>query len=622
MRRSEFANLPKLVLETPDGEIHVDDYPAIAHAYAEGCANGSLNVCRMIKLAAQRYLRMLDMAAKPRNEFYFSPEHVIDYCMTAEKLKHVESGMWELTQRNPDGTVNPHIVLEPWQIWIESAIQGFRRKPYGDRLVTTALEVIPRKNAKSLKIAVAAIFDLCFSGQTNPQVTIAASNAKQADRVFSPITAFIDNDKDLVEKTKVHYTQDYIKVPGVAEGNGIIKLTSKGEKQDGLNPSLAIFEEGHAGAASVWRVVDSAFGARPNGLRRMITTAGYRPEGPAYELIQEAERILTGAEEEFSFFAAIYTLDKEDYIDKETKAIDWNKLFNNDDLLEKANPMYGISLDPTKIKEARSNARRRADLRGEFARTRFNIWTASGSTLIAPEDWAACQQKYEVVDFIGQRCWMGVDLATVLDMCAVVLIFEIGEMLAVFAKFFLPEDSPTALDPDMADQFLAWADSGALTLTPGSLADHDRVREEVEALNAVFKPEIIACDPYQAHNTVRHLWAEDRPVMVYPNSARTMTGPTDDILGRIVARTLMHDGNPILTWHAHNVYGERRGNGSIMPRKEKPDSKRKIDGFVAMVMANGCRLLPDQAKAPDGSEEKSSSAYASGKNIIGLDQPQ
>jgi phage terminase large subunit-like protein len=106
--------------------------------------------------------------------------------------------------------------------------------------------------------------------------------------------------------------------------------------------------------------------------------------------------------------------------------------------------------------------------------------------------------------------------------------------------------------------------------------------------------------------------------MVYPNSARTMTGPTDDILGRIVARTIMHDGNPILTWNAHNVYGERRGNGSIMPRKEKPDSKRKIDGFVALVMADGCRMLPDHAKAPSEGEQKGKSAYESGKNIIGL----
>lgn len=619
MRRSEFANLPKLVLETPDGEIAVDDYPAIAKAYATACADGTLNVCKWIKLAAKRYLRMLDMAADPKNDFYFSPEHVVDYCMTAEKLKHVESGLWELTQKNPDGSVNKHIILEPWQIWTESAIQGFRSKPYGTRLVTTALEVTPRKNAKTLKIAIAAIYDLCFSGTTNPQITIAASNAKQADRVFSPITAFIDNDKDLVEKTKAHYTQDYISVPGVADGNGIIKLTSKGEKQDGLNPSLAIFEEGHAGAASVWKVVDSAFGARPNGLRRMITTAGYRPEGPAYELIQDAERILGGSEEEYSFFAAIYTLDKDDYIDKETKAIDWNKLFDDDSLLEKANPMYGISLDPVKIKEARSNARRRADLRGEFARTRFNIWTSSGTSLVSPEEWAACLQQYNVSDFIGLPCWMGVDLATVLDMCAIVLIFEVGLNIAVYAKFFLPQDSPTAIDPDMADQFLAWKEQGFLTLTEGPLADHDRVREEVEALDSVFHPQAIACDPYQAHNTVRHLWAEGRPVVVYPNSARTMTGPTDDILGRIVARTIMHDGNPILTWHAHNVYGERRGNGSIMPRKENPDSKRKIDSFVAMVMANGCRMVPDNAKPPSEAEQNGKSAYASGKNIIGLE---
>src|SRR3546814_10916536 len=75
----------------------------------------------------------------------------------------------------------------------------------------------------------------------------------------------------------------------VTRGEGkIFKLSSQGERLDGLNPSLALFEEGHAGAASVYKVVDSAFGARPNAPRRVITTAGYRAEGPAFDLLKQA----------------------------------------------------------------------------------------------------------------------------------------------------------------------------------------------------------------------------------------------------------------------------------------------------------------------------------------------
>lgn len=628
MRRSDFAALDPLVLEIDGQETEVPDYPTIAVAYAKAAADGKFNVCRWIKLAAKRYLRMLEMAEDPRNEFIYSPEHVVDYCAFLEKLRHFESGLWELSQIGPDGRPDPSYILEPWQIWIESAIHGFRRRITGERLVSTALEVVPRKNAKSQRAAGAALYDLCCSGQIGPEIPIGASSAKQADEtLFGDLIKIVGNEPELVEKFGLRTTKDDIRT----DDGRIFKLTSLGERQDGLNPSLALFEEGHAGAASVYKVIDSAFGARPNALRRMITTAGYRPEGPGYELQREVQQILEGKErgEDYTIFGAIYTLDEEDYRDPETKAIDWDRLFSDDSLLEKSNPMFGISLDPLKIKGDRDKARRRPDLRGEFARTRFNIWTGAGASLIELAAWNACKKVMSIDDFIGQgyRCWIGVDLAQVLDMCAVATIFEVPEAvgiqsaLAVFVKYFLPEGSPTALDPDMHDQFVAWAEEGWLTLTEGPLADHERVREEVEAQCEVFHPEVIACDPAQAHNTVKYLWDGNRPVLVYPNNQNTMTAPTDDILGRIVAGTIWHDGNPVLAWNAANVHGDRRGNGKILPRKESENSKRKIDGFVAICMANGCRLQPQEAKTPSGEEKKVVDPLIARGSMIGYGDP-
>ncbi|WP_269581965.1 terminase large subunit [Roseibium sp. Sym1] len=568
-------------------------------------------------LAAERYLHMLEMAKDPENDFYYSPEHVVDYCDFAERLQHFESGTWELTQKDEDGNPDPSIILEPWQIWVESAIQGFRRRFTGERLVTTAIEVIPRKSAKSLKATIAALFDLCCSGQVAPQIPIAAASAKQADdTLFGDIKAMVENDEDLAAEYGLETTKDEVRC-----GSGtIFKLTSLGERQDGLNPSLALFEEGHAGAASVYKVVDSAFGARPNALRRMITTAGYRPEGPGYELLLDATRVLEGTEEDYSLFAAIYTLDKEDYLDPDTSAILWEKLFTDEDLLIKANPMYGISLDPIKIKTSLKVAKRRLDLRGEAARTRFNIWTGSGTSLIDLSNWQSCKRDICLEDFIGQKCWIGVDLAQKTDMCSIALVFELpGDRIAVFAKYFLPEDSETVSHPELFDQIEIWREGGWLELTEGPLADHDRVREEVEAYCEVFDVQVIACDPAQAHNTVKQLWDGHKPVMVYPNRADTMTPPTDDVLGRIIAKTIWHDGNPVLAWNAQNVYGERKGNGSIMPRKEKDHSPRKIDGFVALCFANGCRLEPDFAKDPSKDDAGKDDPYLT-RGILGYEE--
>jgi phage terminase large subunit-like protein len=596
----------------------VPDYPAIARGYAEAVVSGRVLACKLIRLACERYLRMLKLAEDPANPFYFSEEHVVDYCRFLERLEHIESGIWERTQRDQDGTLKRNNILDPSQIWIEAAIQGFRNRLTHERVVTRALEEIPRKNAKSFRLAAAALYDLCCSGQIGPQITIAANSGKQADdTIFGVLLKIVGHEEDLVSQYKIETTKDEIRC-----GDGrIFKLTSQGERQDGLNPSLAIFEEGHAGAAGVYKVVNSAFGARPNALLRMITTAGYRAEGPGWELLQDAKRILLGQQEDYSFFAAIYTLDEEDYQNPETKAIDWTRLFTRDELLVKANPMYGVSLDPIKIAGARDEARRRPDLRAEFARTRFNIWTNSGASLIQTDAWAACRRKLRLEDMIGMKCWMGLDLASSLDMCSIGLLFELpNDILAVFAKYFLPEGSPTATDPDLADLLTAWAEpdqGGWLTLTPGVMADHDLIRGEVDAYCDVFDIQVIACDPYQAHNTVKHLWDGNRPVVVYPNSEKTMTAPTDDLTGRVVAQKVWHDGNPVLAWNAGNVHGDRRPNGKILPRKDVPNSKRKIDGFVALCFADGCRLQPGEAKDPNRDEPKQS-AYESNR-VVGLD---
>ena len=55
---------------------------------------------------------------------------------------------------------------------------------------------------------------------------------------------------------------------------------------------------------------------------------------------------------------------------------------------------------------------------------------------------------------------------------------------------------------------------------------------------------------------------------------------------------LRHDGNAVMTWMVGNAFVERRVNGSILPKKETPNSPNKIDGVDAMINATAPMLLP------------------------------
>ena len=621
LHRSDCDHIDPLVLINSDTgeEEEVPDYPAIARYYAEAVATKRLPTNKFLVLAAQRYLRMLEMAEDETCDFMFSAEHVVDFCRFGERLRHFEGGNWEARQVDEEGYPDPRIILEPFEIWIESAAQGFRRRTDGRRYVTTVAEIVPRKSSKSLRATRAALYDLCCSGVKGAEIPIAATTAEQAEKtLFGDIKKMVNADDELREHFKLNVTKNEVRGPN----GSIFPLSGQGDRLDGLNPSLALFDEAHSSSSLVYKVVSSAFGARPGQQKRIISTAGQRPEGPAFELIQQAKMVLEGGVENYTFFAAIWTLDPEDYQHPETKLILWDKLLRDDRLIMKCNPMYGVALDEASIRDMVTSGHLLSPTdRGEIARTRFNIWSAAGQTLIDPSQWAACyERKLDLSSFLGQKCWIGVDLAQYHDMCAVILEFEMpNDCLALFGEFYLPEESPTAINPDIVDYISQWSDEGHLHLTEGPMADHDLVRSHIEQFCEIFDVQVIACDPHQAHNTVKHLWDGNKPVMVYPNNAKTMTAPTDDLLARISTRRLVHDGNPVLSWHIQNVHGDRSPNGQILPRKDKKDSHRKIDGFVAMAFANGCRMDTGEAKPAGEAQGVNSDPYFH-RGIIGFDQ--
>lgn len=573
--------------------IETPDYPAIARGYAEACVSGKIAVCRWVRMAAKRFLKMLALAEKPGNPFYFSAAHACDYCSFLEKLEHVEDGRWQFTQVREDGSVDRSIVLEPWQIFVECAIQGFRKRATHERLVVRAFLMVPRKNAKTLLSAGAGLFDLFFAGNMKPQVVITASNEAQCDLVFKPMRTMLGALPEISEQITFKSTSGYIKN---FDNNGeITKLSSMGEKNDGLNPSLAILEELHAQKGGMYRVIRSAVDARPSALLRMITTAGVNAQGDAYEIQQEMEQILldsdAGKDEDFTVFACIYTLDREDYMDAAGNLLQ-DRLLSDLRLVAKANPMFGIGLDPDKILAQMAEARRTASKRGEFFRTRYNIWTNQGHALIEMTAWAQCAKPIELHDFAGQRCWLGGDLAIYHDMAALGLIFEVEDKIVLFAKHYLPEQAEIVTSPSLHGSIAAWRESGHLTVTPGYTMDMEIVERDIVLFHEVFNVALTGIDPQYATQLMHALEGRGIATIKYTKNARNFTAPTDDLVGRIHGGKVIHDGNPVLGWNMSNVIATRGVNDSLLPKKPGGNSERKIDGFDAVTIANGLRLDP------------------------------
>lgn len=595
LRRAEFDHLPPVEIE---GRKYVD-YISIGLAYARAVVDGREPCCSYVRKACRRTLTMLERAQNPKEKFYFSPEHVIDACNFYEELPQIEDGMWE----------KPTYVLEPHVCWEFMHIHGFRRRTNDERLTARAYIEEPRKNWKSGRAAAVCLYELTCSGQLAPQVLIGAASEKQADRVYKPLRAHVDGIEEgnsphiqfinevaaeLREQFKLESNNTRISCG--MNGGFAQRVSSVGEREDGWNPLLILLEELHAQDRDVYEVLRSAFGAKTSALMYMITTAGRMASGLAWDLRKEAIDIIEGRQEDDTYFAAIYTIDPEDMealkdIGKDTALLRR--------IVMKANPMWGVSIDPDKILDACREALRSPQMWAEFQRTRLNIWGRSANALVSIEAWEKCQNPDLTMEDCKQfPLWLGVDLASRNDMAALGAVFELPrDVLAVFAEYWIPELSPAFESPKRSGLYRSWVDKGWLVPTPGGLVDFDAIEARVFQLrDEGYDIRGVLCDDMQANQLVNHFIRGGLPSWVFKKNEMNATAATDDLTSRVPTRQVISNNNPILEWNMVNVVGWRSTRGGILPKKHNENSEEKIDGFDAVMQANAGRVLEKESK--------------------------
>lgn len=553
-------------------EMEFTDYAEIARLFCEAISVGQVPACRYVIQAAKRYLNMLRKAASGKAPYVFSPAHAADYLSFFESLPFVEDN-WRGVASAP---------AEPWWIWVGCATYGFRSRQTGARWTSETYIEVPRKHYKSGGAASIGLYDL-LNGTLAPSILIAARKEEQANKVFNPMKRWSETQTDLIDEFKIECTLKRIRCG--FNGGEVVKLSSMGKREDGWNPTTAILEEAHAQDPSVYEVIDSARGARAGQLIFQIGTAGHSPSGHGFSIRQKAVDMLGGKFEDEKFFGLIYTVDEEDLEDLD-------RLLTDERLIAKANPMLGVSLDPEEIRRAAQNAWFIPSKRAEFLRTRFNVWANATKGLVDPVAYDRCKADIDISQFIGARCWIGIDMSVYHDMAAAVLIFEVGDSIAMFAKMYLPEGSHVVQSPSLHGAVVAWREGGYLTVFPGAMIDEDSILADLIAFGEVFQVDVFAFDPAYSLHLMKSMNDRGFPVVSFKVNSKTMALPSEDLVGRIAGGRLLHDGNPCLAWNFMNACGDRRRDGTVLPTKDREGSERKMDAFAAACYANGVRLDP------------------------------
>lgn len=545
------------------------DYVQIAHQYCLDVIYDRILTCEWVKKAVKRQLDDLENL----KQFHFDETAANRVCKFIECLTHVKGNL-----------AGQRIHLEPWQVFILTTVFGWKTQDGRRRFRRVYIEV-PRGNGKSCLSSGVALYCLCADKEPGAEIYSFATTRDQAKIVFGDAKRMAEMNKDLRSAFGLEVLANALYLPNA--GSTFQPRSAEGSTLDGLNTHLAVIDELHAHKTrAVYDVVETSLGKRLNSLMWVITTAGFDKTGICYEVRSMVTKVLSGAVSDETQFGIIYSIDKDD---------DWT----TEEALEKANPNWNISVRPEVVGSLQRKAMAMSSAANNFLTKHLNVWVNADSAWMDMRRWDECaDHSLSLDEFEGQPCFIGLDLASKIDICAKVLVFPRVEddektHYYVFPQFWLPR---RAVENAKNSQYSGWERQELLNVSEGEVTDFRSVKESIIEDCSRFDVQEVDFDPWQAAQLSKELEDEGVLMVEVRQTVLNMSDPMKSLQAAVYDRTLHHDGGPVLTWMMSNVIAHTDAKDNIYPRKEFPENK--IDGVVALIMAIN-RAQSGQREATD-----------------------
>lgn len=489
-----------------------------------------------------------------------------------QALTHVQ-GIW----------AGKPFILMPWQRDIIRTIFGTLNLD-GTRQYRTVYIEIPRKSGKTEISAAIALYLLFCDGEIGAEIYCAAADRDQASLVFLRAAQMVRQSQTLSNVAKIIDSTKRIIFP--KHGSFLRAIPADVPGSHGFNAHGIIFDELHVQPnRDLWDTLKKSTGTRRQPLIVAITTAGFDRESICWELHEYGRQIIAGTIEDPTFFACIYGAPEDaDWLDEDVWYACNPALVHDDEELVVGGPFRGIE-------EMRAEARQAKHMptaQNDFRRYYLDQWNQQSTRWIDMALWDANDTgEVDEVALAGRKCYGGLDLATVRDMTAWVMLFprdDDPDHVDVLPRFWCPEARLYAEDNRYRDQYQAWAQEGFLKTSPGKSIDYKWVASQIiEDAHTYYLVDLNIDRLFQGYQVGTELAEEGLQVFGMGQGFLSFAVPMREFEGRLLAHKINHGGNPILRWMADNVVVKTDPAGNIKPDKAK--SQGKIDGIVALVMA-------------------------------------
>lgn len=467
-----------------------------------------------------------------------------------------------------------------WQQFIVGSIFGWKTEDGFRRFRTVYVETA-KGSGKSPLAAGVGLYGMMADGEPGAEIYAAATKKDQAMILFRDAVSMVNNSPDL--RSRITQSGRGLAVWSLAwvEKRSFFRPISSDDGQSGPRPHMSLLDEIHEHKdAYVVEMLKAGQKSRRQPMMFGITNSGTDKRTVCWDYHDYGAKVSAGQIRDESFFAYICAMDAGD------------DPFKSEKCWEKANPSLKYGL-PTKkyLREQVLQAQGMPSKESVVRRLNFCQWVEAKNPWISSEAWFACEDKdFDRTLLLDRRCWGGLDLSSTQDLTAFALVFEPTDADPVWRLvdwFWLPGDDLHHKSDQDRVPYTVWRNEGHLQVTEGRAINRLSVVKVIAQAMATYDLQTIAYDRWRIEDLKMILDQEgiNLPLVPFGQGFKDMAPAVDEFERKLLAGTIKHQGNPVMTWCAANAIVSTDPAGNRKITKEK--SSGRVDGIVASIMAIG-----------------------------------
>ena len=431
-----------------------------------------------------------------------------------------------------------------------------------------------RKNAKSFEAAAILLLHLCGrEALRNSHLHSAALSRDQAALIFNLATKMVRMNEALNNVIMVRETKKELFCPEL----GIVyrALSADVGTNFGLSPALIIHDElGQVrGARSpLYEALETATAAQENPLTIIISTQAPTDADLLSVLIDDAK-----AGHDPHTVLRINAADADD----DPFAIE---------TIEKANPALHVFMNKKEVLSMAHDAKRMPSRESEYRNLILNQRVEINNPFVTQSVWQGCGTPPAPLDDVP--VYGGLDLSSVADLTALVLIGKKERVWQVHPTFWLPAKGLREKAKKDRVPYDLWREKDFLETTEGSTVSYEYVAQWLFHVCEIYNVRKIGFDRWNMKHLKPWLlkagFSETKVEDIFVEfgqGTQSMSPALRDLEQALKAKELAHGNHPVLAMCAACAVIDSKDDANRKLSKNK--STGRIDGLVALTMAMG-----------------------------------